>query len=212
MKYVILAYSDNVEPFEIPRQLAFVKGEPLVKRTIRLLHENGIEDVLVTSADHRFDNLGAQRYVPLYNDYKPRENKGYWLSAFPVELLVEPITFLFGDVYYSENAIKTIVSSSTDSVLFFCSYKNKDSKYIKHHDEPFGFKVADCKLFKDHIEIVKRLFDDGKTGRHPIAWELYRSLNGLDVNKHIMAGNYIAINDETCDVDRPVDIELLNNI
>lgn len=212
MKYVILAYSDNVESFKMPRQLAVVNGETLVGRTIRLLKENGVKEVLVTSADKRFDNLGAQRYVPLYNDYKPRENKGYWLSAFPVELMVEPITFLMGDVYYSENAIKTIVNDSTESVLFFCSYKNKDPRYIKHHDEPFGFKVVDCGLFKAHIERVKRLFDEGKTGRHPIAWELYRSINGQDVNVHQMTKNYVAINDETCDVDRPVDMELLNNI
>lgn len=212
MKYVILAYSDNVEPFTEPRQLSLVKGEPLIQRTIRLLHENGIDDVMLTSSDTRFDDLGAERYEPKFNDYKPRENKGYWLSAFPIELLNEPITFLLGDVYYSENAIRTIIESNTDSVLFFCSYKNKDKRYIKHHDEPFAFKVTDCELFKRHIEIVKRLYDEGKTGRHPIAWELYRSLNGIDVNIHQMTDNYVAINDETCDVDVLEDIDLLNGI
>lgn len=209
MKYVILAYSDNVEPFYMPRQLETVNGEPLIKRTIRLLRENGIRDIYITSGDSRFDGLGAVRYVPKYNDYRPREGKGYWLSAFPVELLTEPIAFLLGDVYYSEAAIKTIVENDTDSVLFFCSYKNTDPRYIKHHDEPFGFKVADCELFKEHIARVKRMFDEGKTRRHPIAWELYRSINGIDVNMHEMRGNYIAINDETADIDTLPDLEKL---
>ena len=212
MRYVILCDSDNVEPFTEPRQFSMVNGEPLIKRTIRLLKENGVQDIVVTSHDKRFDDLGVVRHEPMQNDYKPRENKGYWLSAFPVELMGEPVTFLLGYVYYSEKAIKTIIENNTDTVLFFCSYKNTDQRYIKHHDEPFAFKVTDCDMFKEHIARVKTLFDEGKTGRHPIAWELYRSLNGLDVNRHVMTDNYIAINDETCDVDRVEDVTLLNNI
>lgn len=211
MIYVILSDSDNVEPFIEPRQLAKINGEVLIKRTIRLLKENGAEDILITSHDKRFDNLGATRYEPLFNDYKPKENKGYWLSAFPIELLDEPVTFLLGDVYYSEKAIKTIVESRTDSVLFFCTDKRQgyDGRYIKHHDEPFGFKVEDYNLFKDKIYEVKKMKDKGLTRREPIAWELYRAINGLDINVHKLVDNYIAINDETCDIDRVEDILLL---
>lgn len=212
MKYVICAYVRNVENFSIPRQLSVVKGEPLIGRTIRLLKENGAEDILITSADPRFEGFGARTYIPKHNDYDAVLNKGFWLSAFPIELMTEPIVFLLGDVYYSENAIKTIVNSQTDSVLFFCSYKNPDPRYIKHHDEPYGFKVVDTDLFKRHIENCKRIYKSGGCRRNPICWELYRSLNGIEITKHEMRGNYIAINDETCDVDRPIDIQLLNDM
>lgn len=212
MKYVILCDSDNIEPFVEPRQLSVIKGERVIERTIRLLKENGVEDIFITSHDPRFDNLGAIRYEPLYNDYKPQLNQGYWLSGFPIELMTEPVAFLLGDVYFSEEAIKTIVESKTDSVLFFCNYCNPDDRYIKHHDEPFGFKVVDTELFKKHIKRVKRLKDEGITWREPIAWELYRSLNGLNVNVHELTENYIAINDETCDIDRVEDVELLNKV
>lgn len=209
MKYVILSDSDNIEPFIKPRQLLEINGEALTKRTVRLLKENGIKDIIITSHDLRFDNLGATRYEPLYNDYKPRSNEGYWLSAFPIELLNKPLVFLFGDVYYSEEAIKTIVNSNTTSILFFCSYKNTDSRYIKHHDEPLGFKVIDYIKFKEHIERMKQFKDSGKAPREPIAWELYRSINNQPLTEHKMTENYIAINDETCDVDRVEDIELI---
>lgn len=209
MKYMILCDSDNVEPFTQPRQLNIINGETIVGRIIRLLKENGVKDVYITSHDERFDGLGAVRYEPKYNDYKPRENKGYWVSAFPVELLNEPITFLFGDCYYSEQAIKTIIEADTDSVLYFCSYKNKDTRYAKHHDEPFAFKVVDYELFAAHIKKVKQLKDEGKTAREPIAWELYRSMNGIDINRHILTENYIVINDETCDIDRVEDTMLI---
>lgn len=212
MKYIILCDSDNVEPFVEPRQLSMVKGERLIERTIRLLKENGVADIMITSHDSRFDNLGAERYEPLYNDYRPREGKGYWVSAFPIELLDKPVCFLLGDVYYSENAIKTIVESNTNSVLFFCTYQNKDERYIKHHDEPLGFKAIDYAMFKEHIERMKDFKASGKAPREPIAWELYRSLNNQPLTIHQMTTNYIAINDETCDVDRLEDVELLNNI
>ena len=209
IKYVILC--DSSVGFEIPRQLTEINGEPLVKRTIRLLKENGVKDILITAHDKRFDNLGATRYEPLYNDYEPSNkgymyNKGYWVSAFPYELLNEPICFLMGDVYYSENAIKTIVNTETDNIMYFCSYQNKSPLYIKHHDEPLGFKVVDYIIFKEHIERIKAFKDSGEAFREPIAWELYRSINNQPLKEHYMTKNYIAINDESCDIDTLNDI------
>ena len=105
------------------------------------------------------------------------------------------------------NAIKTIVNTDTDSTLFFCSYQNKSHRYIKEWDEPFAYKVVDTELFRTHRDRVKRLFDEGKTERHPIVWELYRSINGIDVNKHKLTNNVVIINDITCDIDAPGDIK-----
>lgn len=211
MKYVIMADSVNKQFFETPRQLTKINGEPIIKRTIRLLKENNINDIIITSHDKRFDNLGAIRYEPKNNNHnwESEKRKGYWLNAFTRELLVEPICFLFGDVYYSENAIKIIVETEAKDNLFFCTYKNKDKRYIKQHDEPLAYKVVDCESFKKHIDIVKKMFDEGKTIRHPISWELYRSLNNQDVNIHTMTKNYVAINDESCDIDTINDIILL---
>ena len=208
-KYIILADSKNTQPFETPRQLTKINGETLIERTIRLLKQNGIKDITITAHDKRFDNLGAKRYEPLYNDWDGEKTTGYWLSAFPIEVLNEPVCFLFGDVYYSENAIKTIIETQTYSTLFFCTYKNKNKKYIKHHDEPLGYKIVDYIMFKEHIERVKTLKDKGLCCREPIVWELYRSINGQDINVHKMTDNYIAINDESCDIDTINDIILL---
>lgn len=212
MKYVILSDSNNAKTFSTPRQLTKINGEPLVKRTIRLLKENGVQDIIVTSHDKRFDNLGAIRYEPKNNNHKwvNKKRVGYWLDAFTIELLNEPITFLFGDVYYSKKAIKKIVETEAKDNLFFCTYKNNDKRYIKSHDEPLAYKVMKPEEFKKHIDIVKRLYDEGKTVRHPIVWELYRSLNGQNINEHKMTKNYIAINDESCDIDTINDIILLN--
>lgn len=205
VKCIILC-DGTPEGFETPRQLTEINGEPLIKRTIRLLKENGVEDIIITSHDKRFDNLGVERYEPKYNDWDYNKKTGYWLSAFPLEILKEPTTYLFGDVYYSEDAIKTIVNTKTTTTLFFCTYNNKNKKYIKEHDEPLAFKINNINIFKKHISIVKKLKDEGKCEREPIVWELYRSINNQDINKHIMTTNYIAINDESCDIDSKYDI------
>lgn len=217
MKYIILADAISIDTFRTPRQLTKINGERLIERTIRLLKENGIKDIIITSHDKRFDNLGATRYEPKNNYYIPnkkdyKKNKGYWLNAFPVELLNKPICFLFGDVYYSENAIKKIVETDTNSTLFFCTYQNQSKEYIKSHDEPLAYKVVDYKLFKRHINKVKKAKDKGLCCREPIVWELYRSINNQELNIHKMGCNYIAINDISCDIDAKKDIERLEKI
>lgn len=203
MRYVILAKGQH-KGFKEPRQLSKINGERLLDRTIRLLKENGINDIIVTGT-HKLKDVIV--YDPLDNDYDYNTDKGYWLNAFSNEFLNEPVCFIWGDVYFSENAIKTIVNTDTDSTLFFCSHQNKSYRYIKRHDEPFAYKVVDTELFRTHRDRVKKLFDEGKTERHPIVWELYRSINGIDVNEHKLKDNVVIINDITCDIDAPKDIE-----
>lgn len=207
-KYIILANS-NDNKCDIPRQLIEINGEKIIERTIRLLKENGINDIIVMAKDSRFDNLGVTKYEPINNTYDYNTEEGYFLDMFPTELMTEPVCFIWGDVYFSEEAIKTIVETETDSTMFFCSFENHSENYIKEWDEPFAYKVVDTELFKKHIEIVKKLYDEKATWRNPIVWELYRSINGLNVNAHHMTENYVAINDITCDIDDMGDVEKL---
>jgi hypothetical protein len=213
MKYVILCDSNNVEPFKIPRQLSKIGNETIVERTIRQLKENDIKDIIVTSHDKRFDNLEAERYEPKSNSYKGAEQKGCWIDAFTVELITEPIVFLFGDVFYSNDVIKTIVESETDDVLFFCTdiSKGKDKRYIKEHDEPLGYKIVNIERFKEHQSRIRDLYYSGKIER-AIAWELYRSLNNLPLDQHKLTQNYIGINDITCDIDNVEDVKLIEEM
>lgn len=213
MKFVILCDSNNVEPFKTPRQLSKIGNEKIIERTIRLLKENGVEDIIITSHDKRFDKFGVERYEPKNNSYKGSEQKGCWIDAFTTELITEPITFLFGDVFYSKEAIKTIVESETDDVLFFCTdiKKGKDIRYIKKHDEPLGFKIENTEKFLKHQDIIRQLFYKGEI-RRPISWELYRSLNDMPLNIHQLKNNYVGINDITCDVDNVEDIKLIEDM
>ena len=208
-KYYILANS-NDKTFDIPRQLVNVNGEVLIDRTIRLLKDNGVEDITILASDERFKKYG-EVYTPKSSNYDYATGEGYWLDAFPFEIMNEPICFIWGDVYFSEEAIKTIVENDTDNLLFFCSYNNDSSDYIKEHDEPFAYKIVNTNLFKYHVDKVKRLYDEGKTCRHPIVWEVYRSINNQNINEHVMTKDFIAINDITCDIDSVEDVDKIES-
>lgn len=208
-KYVILACS-NDRTFDVPRQLVEINGEKIIERTIRLLRENGIDDITITVRGNYFDYLDVKIYKPT-STYDYINKVGYWLDAFPNDLLDDKVCFIWGDVYFSEEAINTIVKTEINENTFFCSHDNNSKYYIKEYDEPFAYKIVDTDLFKKHIEIVKKLFEEGKTIRHPIVWEVYRSMNGIDVNKHLMTKNYVVINDITCDIDSYKDRYLIES-
>lgn len=184
----------------VPKQLIEVNGERLTDRTIRLLKENGIEDISISSNNPIFDSCGVPR-LEHNNPYTLTKdgNTGYWVDAFyPTE---EPTTYLYGDVYYSENCIKTIINTPTEDILFFASTIPCRPNYFKQWEEPFAFKVVNQKRFREGIEICKQKRDAGQTNREPVSWELYRVLNGIDINTHIIDKNFIAVNDESVDID-----------
>lgn len=209
MKYIIMC-GGTYKKWETPRQLLPINGEPIVARTIRLLRESGIEDIAISSNDPIFEQLGVP--VLKHNNSmvvsKTLNVSGYWVDAFyPTD---EPVCYLFGDVVYSPEAIKTIVETDTDDIEFFASSPPFSPEYIKPWAEPFALKVVNTDHLKHAVCITKQYADMGLFKRHPIMWELWQVIQTTPLN-HIDYGNYTAINDYTCDVDYAEDIELIEN-
>ena len=209
MKYIIMC-GGTYKRWETPRQLTEICGEPLIARTIRLLKEAGISDIAISSNNSVFEQFG----VPVLrhdNGLVVTEElnvKGYWVDAFyPTD---EPACYLFGDVVYSPEAIKTIVGTETDDIEFFASSPPFAPEYIKPWAEPFALKVENTDHLKHAVCITKQYADMGLFYRHPIMWELWQVIQATPLN-HIDYGNYTVINDYTCDVDRAEDIELIEN-
>ena len=207
MKYILMC-GGTYRKWETPRQLLKVNGEPIVARTMRLLRENGIEDIAISSNNPIFEQFG----VPVLkhkNSMVVSETlnvSGYWVDAFyPTD---EPTCYLFGDVVYSPEAIKTIIKTETDDIEFFASSPPFAPEYIKPWAEPFALKVVNTEHLKHAICITKQYADMGLFKRPPIMWELWQVIQATPLN-HINYGNYTAINDYTCDVDYAEDIELI---
>lgn len=224
MKYIVMCGGDYPQ-FKIKKQLLEVNGEKLVERTIRLLRENGVEDIAICTNTNDFDYLGVPILMQ-HNDYyygTKDENKksgSCWLNAYyPME---EPCCYIHGDVYFSPDAIKTIVETPVEDTMFFCTCDGTDMKRSPNNwkgREPFAFKVENQAVFRYAIKKLMRMVDNGEyTGFAPISWHLYRMLNGYDVKRDATEytqinnifqskGDYVLIDDYTTDVDNEWDIK-----
>lgn len=168
----------------IPKHLIEINGETLLGRTTRLLKEHNV-DYVITSSDERYKQYG--KLIPqTYNDcevdrFEDTEDK--------------EICYLYGDVYYTDEAIKKIIETPAKDVLFFGSW-----------GEIFAVKVVDKKLFMKHKGIVKNLYMNNELNRC-IGWEVYRSINNLPFFEHHIEERYCLIQDGTDDIDFPSDYE-----
>lgn len=201
MKYIIMC-GGNYHTAE-PKQLKSIKGERIVERTIRLLRENGVTDIAITSNDERFEQFG----VPVLHHKNTFGDGGHWLEAFyPMD---EPCCYIFGDVFFSPEAIKTIVETETDFIQLFASSPPFDPRYLKDWAEPYAFKVMQPEMFHQYIKRTLELINCFY--RDPIAWELWQVIKGTPLG-YIDYTNYVAINDYTCDVDCDEDLERLKEV
>ena len=210
MKYIIMC-GGTYHQWMQPRQLIRIRGEPNIERTIRLLRENGITDIAISSNNEIFDGFGVPvlHHENSYTAFGKDDVTGLWVEAFyPTE---EPVCYLFGDVVFSPDAIRTIVGTSTDDIMFFASCPPFAPEYHKPYAEPFALKVVNQKHLQQSIEDVKRLYADGMLNRKPIMWELWQVIIGGDP-KTIDYGSYTAINDYTCDIDYPSEKEYFEKL
>lgn len=210
MKYILMC-GGNYGSWRTPRQLTKINGEPIITRTMRLLKENGIEDIAISSNDPVFEQFG----VPVLNhqnDYTTNGVKivgGHWCECFyPMN---EPVCYIFGDVVFSPNAISTIVKTQTDDIMLFASAPPFSKEYKKPWAEPFALKVQNTRHLQDSVRLCKKYEASGMFNRKPIMWELWQVIQGTPLN-HIDYNNYIAINDYTCDIDHPSDAAMFQNI
>lgn len=173
MKYIIMC-GGTYKRWETPRQLTEICGEPLIARTIRLLKEAGISDIAISSNNSVFEQFGVP--VLMHNNgmvvTEELNVKGYWVDAFyPTD---ESVCYLFGDVVYSPEAIKTIIETETDDIEFFASSPPFAPEYIKPWAEPFALKVINTDHLKHAVRITKQYADMGLFKRPPIMWELWQ--------------------------------------
>ena len=210
MKYIVMC-GGTYAKWQTPKHLVKIHGEPLVARTIRLLRENGVNDIAISSNDERFEQFG----VPVLHHINPyhlpdgSDAVTPWLDAFYPTF--EPVCYLMGDVVFSPEAIKTIVETDTDDIQFFASAPPFASNYCKPWAEPFGFKVVDTKMFFRAIKETKEYEKQGCFYRQPVSWELWQVIKGTELAK-IDYTNYCVINDYTCDIDVPEDIKLFEDL
>ena len=200
--------------FDYPKSLTEINDETLIDRTIRLLGNYGLNAIVCCNKEETaFDS-----YVPLRCNFTFDHVKqtGYYLDAFDALLLDERCIILFGDVYYTEDAIDKIINAFITSTknIFICNDLPFNSEH-RREGEPFGWIVNDVDEFKWAVKLCKKFQDRGiidHSNGIPSNWELAHLINGLGVNDfNLNKEDCLIIHDYTIDVDAPDVIPLLRN-
>jgi hypothetical protein len=178
------------------KQLVEVNGEPILHRTVRLCCENGVDDVWITSHQSEHDVEGATRYEPEINFDKFYAAKRIWN--------VKETLFLYGDVFYTEEAMKTIVNTPIERFLFFGQFGV--SPLTGHGGEIYAVRIKGSAI-ANFIEAILMCYlgKELQKGKNS-AWEILRYMNGVRGNElyiHAPQSNFIEINDLTDDFDTP---------
>ena len=196
----------------IPKHFIEIDGESIIRRTVRLLNENGVGDVYVVAPDDdRYRIDGSAMFVPQLRS-RCDENCGAdkFLSSEELWLSDGRTIVLYGDVYFTDDAIKTITTYSHIDWLLFA--------------RPYGSLITGCpwgecfaqSFFNEHIpEHVRTircavdLHHDRKIG-HPSGWQHYRAMTGLPVeywDRPFYGDRLVRIDDWTEDFDSKEDYE-----
>lgn len=169
----------------VRKQEIKINGEKLIDRTIRLLRENGIKDILITThKDSKPFNVNVGQIIN-YWDYE--------IERFiPVN---DKAIYLYGDVYYTVEAMRAIVRE--DYVFFGRTHESNMTG--KNYRELFAVKCDGQKLQK-YVKRVIDLYIKGKINRC-IGWELYDAYNESEPTQ------VYETDDMTEDFDTPEDYE-----
>ena len=102
-------------------------------------------------------------------------------------------------------------SYKNNSIEFFASAPPFSANYIKPHAEPFALKVIDIQHFWKSIAKLKEYDAKAMFVRKPIMWELWQVIKETPLNT-IDYTNYTVINDYTCDIDDPKEVNKVRNL
>lgn len=184
-----------------------IGGEKLLHRTVRLLKENGINDIyIVNKGESEYKIKGTKSFIPELNEYNGGVDK--FINSKELWLENGRTIVLYGDVYFSEYAMEKIVT-----------HNNYDWQLF---GRAFGSRVTGCPwgecfaqtFFGQHrtehlekLEAAVEMWHKGEI-RNPSGWQHYRFMINLPKDRVdvIMVGDrFINIDDETDDFDTKED-------
>lgn len=164
-----------------------IGGETLLERTVRLVHENDPDaELIITSHNAELCVAGAQRYEP--------ENNVLEIDRFTAELIGDDMCFLYGDVLYSDAAVKAVIGSRGREPLLFFGSENSICAVL----------IGDGELFRRLYLEVRGLFLDGKIAECK-GWQVYHLYAGLPLMGRDIGSGYVVLDSFTRDFNTPED-------
>ncbi|KKM19986.1 hypothetical protein LCGC14_1650060 [marine sediment metagenome] len=188
MNYVIMAAGEEKRwgnHLGVPKQLIDINGERLIDRTIRQLKERGAEPMFVTVPEiGHFGEIDAEQIKGTERQYE----LGKFINVDGK--LPLPITFFWGDTYFTDEAMNTILADENEFRFF-----GRETP-----GEIFALKANELVM-----KNARTLFEIRKSMTSCGSWDLYRLIVGLKFDVHLASEYFTEINDLTEDFDKPDD-------
>jgi len=188
------------------KYLVEIDGEPVYLRTIRLLKELGIEKFYLSSNNEKL------KIHPEYHQatYKSGTDLDRFYDTQEIwNNSKEDVLFLYGDVYYTKQALKIICETpAKPKFVTFGRYRNK--KYPgEKANEIFALKIKDKKLFKQSLAKAEKMFKEGKI-KAAQGWQVHRLMLNIQPTRGGKPNlrNFVSIEDITTDFDKGKDYEI----
>lgn len=183
-----------------------IDGEPIIHRTVRLLNKNGVSDVHVVGKTKDYRIPGSEWFKPKLNPDNYGADK--FLSSRELWLEDGRTIILYGDCYFTDNAIRWIVTCNHDDWLLFAR---------PYFSRVTGGEYGECFAISfyggqvnEFDRTLRRLVELHRAGAtcEPSGWQTYRAMIGLPDN--LLDGPYfgdrmVPVDDWTDDFDAPSD-------
>lgn len=193
-----------------PKHLVKVDDEPIIYRSVRLLLKNGITDINVVGPDDdRYRIEGSKLFIPQKN-YEKNADADKFLNSESLWNTEGRTIVLYGDVFFTEEAMKTICEWEGTDWRLFCRYEPS-----RLTGTPWGecfaqsFYPKDIERHKKMLEYVAGLWFRRQIKRCG-GWEHARAMAGIrvDLGRHYHKPKlYHIIDDWTDDFDTPEDYD-----
>lgn len=190
-RYVIMANGRGLRwgnHLGIPKHLITVHGETLVERLTRqVLEIDPAGEVVISSSDARCVAPGARRHSPERNEIE--------LDRFVPELIQDQTCFLYGDTFYTDGAVRTIVDMDAPP-LCFCRTAHSI----------VAVKSADADHLLGLLDLVREAFLRGDLEEAKGRQLLDAYLSSLGIGDGEPQGVVSVLGDSTGDFNVPADL------
>jgi hypothetical protein len=203
---VIILAAGNSERWKnfrgTPKHLTKVEGKTLLERTCKQFLKY-TDDVCVIGLDERYQVDGTSLYV-IKLDNTNWKDASKFLSSKDLWLRDGRTILVFGDVYFTSEAVKTIMKDK-DSFKFFLR-QGANEQTGARHKEIFALTFNQTMvqtIGQNLLYLVSMAQAQRQAG-----WALYAYMIGTTANGLFNNPHFIEINDWTEDFDSPEDLEI----
>lgn len=189
----------------IPKQLIKIGNETILGRTIRLVRQMGIDNIISVTNNERLILKGSKQYMPK----SFRWTVETLLSTS--ELWTEWTLVLLGDVFYTPTAIHAICT--TNKEIQFIGRCSPNKFNARRFGEIFAlkFNINQKEIIQKALLQVIARCDKIALGN---MWDLYHTLVGLPLRTFDCVEDkiFLEVHDFTDDFDKPKDYELSKDL